>query len=120
MFHIWNKCAAFVTQYIRFPFSISGSFYIPALIMVYVYWRIFAVARKRQAVLMQGADGAKNKENQGGSDSNSSTLGDNADNQRILKDNIQLDAAGIEETALPLSRVIFIVFCFSIWLVNYL
>lgn len=79
--------------------------------MVYVYWRIFAVARKRQAVLMQGADGAKNKENQGGSDSNSSTLGENADNQRILKDNIQLDAAGIEETTLPLSRVTFNVFC---------
>ncbi|KAG8190412.1 hypothetical protein JTE90_022054 [Oedothorax gibbosus] len=86
-------------------YSALGSFYIPALIMVYVYWRIFAVARKRQAVLMQGADGAKNKENQGGSDSNSSTLGDTGENQRILKDNAQLDAAGIEENTLPLSRV---------------
>lgn len=41
--------------------------------MVYVYCRIFAVARKRQAVLMQGSDDGK--ENQG-SDSNSSVGGD--------------------------------------------
>ncbi|UYV68225.1 hypothetical protein LAZ67_5003460 [Cordylochernes scorpioides] len=34
-------------------YSALGSFYIPAIVMVYVYWRIFAVARKRQAVLME-------------------------------------------------------------------
>ncbi|XP_013785118.1 probable G-protein coupled receptor No18 [Limulus polyphemus] len=32
-------------------YSALGSFYIPALVMVYVYWRIFAVARRRETVL---------------------------------------------------------------------
>lgn len=74
--------------------------------MVYVYWRIFAVARKRQAVLMQGSGGSMNKEAQG-SDSNSSTAGDaslhnNADHQRILK--VPSDVS--EENVLQLSQVI--------------
>ncbi|GFT67148.1 octopamine receptor [Nephila pilipes] len=89
-------------------YSALGSFYIPALIMVYVYWRIFAVARKRQAVLMQGTGSSLNKENHG-SDSNSSTMGDNSlhnpDSQRILKENPQMDATGLEENSLPLSQV---------------
>ncbi|XP_064484806.1 tyramine/octopamine receptor-like isoform X2 [Ornithodoros turicata] len=34
-------------------YSACGSFFIPATIMVYVYWRIFAVARKRETVLLQ-------------------------------------------------------------------
>ncbi|XP_054714279.1 probable G-protein coupled receptor No18 [Uloborus diversus] len=85
-------------------FSALGSFYIPAIIMVYVYWRIFAVARKRQAVLMQQGD--DNKENHG-SDSNSSTLGDmsmhNADHQRILK--VPEDGVQTEENAMQMSQV---------------
>ncbi|XP_076345874.1 octopamine receptor-like [Tachypleus tridentatus] len=32
-------------------YSALGSFYIPALVMLYVYYRIFAVARKRESVL---------------------------------------------------------------------
>ncbi|GBN01919.1 Octopamine receptor [Araneus ventricosus] len=90
-------------------YSALGSFYIPALIMVYVYWRIFAVARKRQAVLMQTTGSSLNKENNQGSDSNSSTMGDNSlhnpDNQRILKEHPQLDSTGVEENSLPLSQV---------------
>ncbi|XP_023213975.1 octopamine receptor Oamb-like [Centruroides sculpturatus] len=35
-------------------YSALGSFYIPAFVIVFVYWRIFAVARKRQAILIQG------------------------------------------------------------------
>lgn len=34
-------------------YSALGSFYIPAAVIVFVYWRIFAVARKRQAILIQ-------------------------------------------------------------------
>ncbi|KFM70108.1 Octopamine receptor, partial [Stegodyphus mimosarum] len=68
--------------------------------MVYVYCRIFAVARRRQAVLMQ--DTGSSKENQG-SDSNSSTMGDTtvqADHQRILK-----DASHLEPEDVPMAQV---------------
>ncbi|XP_076372027.1 putative G-protein coupled receptor No18 [Tachypleus tridentatus] len=37
-------------------YSALGSFYIPALVMVYVYSRIFAVARRREAVLTAPQD----------------------------------------------------------------
>ncbi|XP_015914699.1 probable G-protein coupled receptor No18 [Parasteatoda tepidariorum] len=89
-------------------YSALGSFYIPAFIMVYVYWRIFAVARKRQAVLMQGTGGSANAKDGHGSDSNSSTLGDNSvptDHQRMLKEQGRQDSAPTEETTLPLSQV---------------
>ncbi|XP_013786964.1 octopamine receptor 1-like [Limulus polyphemus] len=38
-------------------YSALGSFYIPGLVMVYVYSRIFAVARRRETVLTASQDG---------------------------------------------------------------